>query len=251
MDKGNASARDRAEDESSRVEMLPDMKLILCIEIKRHMNCKESIHLSKSTSRIDKNMKAASNQLKKNADFMSLRHGAILSPDWRFVKVCAISPSFNTSQNICQHCRRFILTSDMLKVPGGLEKWWKETGLADRAQKLDQKAKDDAYNEFQLFFNRMVCLSSVRVVPDPFHTWTQIQGNNPHHMSAGHTRADQGALNQHSSGGVDVKDVLNRSHDAYKVLIFNKDQMALLTTDKIPFVFFMCDFGSGNQMNYV
>ena len=81
------------------------------------------------------------------------------------------------------------MTSEILKTPGGLDKWWEETGLADRAQKLEQKEKDTAYNEFQLMFNRLVCLSSVRVVPDPFQTWTQIQGNNPRHMSAGHTTA--------------------------------------------------------------
>merc|ERR1712198_643195 len=116
-------------------------------------------------------------------------HGAILSPGWQFAKVCAISPTLYNSEEICENCKRFILTSDILKTPGGLEKWWKETGLADRAQNLDQNAKDAAYNEFQLMFNRLVCLSSVRVVPDPFHTWSKVQGKNEHHMAAGHTKA--------------------------------------------------------------
>ena len=91
----------------------------------------------------------------------------------------------------------------------------------------------------------MVCLSSVRIVPDPFHTWTQIQGDNPRHMAAGHTTADPVATAQCSLAKVDIKDVLNRSHDAYKVLFFNKDQMSLLTTDLIPHVIFMSDFGAG------
>ena len=233
--------------ESDLLIMLPDIKVILSIEIKRHMKCKDRRSQTKPTSGIDNNMKSASSQLSKNAEFISSRHGAILSPDWQFVKVCAISPSLNSSKKICKNCRRFILTSDILKTSGGLNEWWKKTGLADRAKIFDQKENDDAYAEFQLFFNRLVCLSSVRIVPDPFHTWSQIQGDNPYHMSAGHTRANQGVQNKHSSGDVDVRDMLNRSHDAFKVLFFNKDQMALLIADRLFHALFMCDFGAGSD----
>ena len=232
--------------ETDLLIMLPDSKLILSIEIKRHMKCKDPNSETKQTSRIDRNMKSASSQLNKNGGFISSRHGAILSPGWKFVKICAISPSFNSSEKICKNCHRFILTSAILRTPGGLEKWWEETGLAERTKKYDQKTKDEAYTEFQLFFNRLVCLSSVRVVPDPLHTWNQIQGDNPHHMSAGHTRAAQGAPNQDLGRDVDVGDILNRSHDAYKVLFFNKEQMALLTADNLFHALFMCDFGAGN-----
>ena len=234
--------------ETDLLIMLPDSKLILSIEIKRRMKSNTSCSQSRSKSRIDFNMKSASRQLKKNAEFISSRHGAILSPDWELVKICAISPSLNSPEKICKNCHRFILTSGILKTPGGLDKWWKETGLSNRTQNLDQKAKDAAYNEFQLIFNRLVCLSSIRVVPDPFHTWKQIQGNNPHHMSAGHTIASSDAQAQYSSGNVDVKDVLNCSHDAYKVLFFNRDQTSLLAADNFFHVLFMCDFGAGNSM---
>ena len=236
--------------ESDLLIMLPDSKLILSIEIKRHMRCQNldgptPRKLQKPYSRIDRNMKDGSRQLNKNAEFLSTRHGAILSPGWQFVKICAISPSFNSPETICKNCHRFILTSDILKTAGGLEKWWKETGLLDRAQKLNQKEKDYAYNEFQQFFHRLVCLSSVRVVPDPFYTWTQIQGSNPRHMSAGHTTATSTARAQNSSPNFHVKDILNRSHDAYKVLFFNKDQISLLSTDKLLHALFICDFGAG------
>ena len=149
------------------------------------------------------------------------------------------------SESICRNCNRFVLTSDILTAPGGLVKWWKDTGLANRERKFDKKEKAKAYNEFQLLFNRLVCLSSVRLVPDPFHTWTQIQGDNPRHMSAGHTTADPVARTSHLSANVDMKDVLNRSHDAYKVLFFNKDQMSLLAADNLFHAIFMSDFGSG------
>ena len=230
--------------ESDLLIMLPDSKLILSIEIKRHM--KDSGCKSKSTAKIDKNMKSASNQLNKNAEFISSRHGSILSPEWKFVKVCAISPTFNKSEKICPNCHRFILTSEILETAGGLDKWWKNTGLATREKKFDAKSKAEAYNEFQHFFYRLVCLSSVRVVPAPFHTWSQVQGHNPYHMSAGHTKATPDAQTQYSSSSTDVKSVLHRPHDAYKVLFFNKDQYCLLANDKLYHAVFMCDFGAGN-----
>ena len=66
--------------------MIPDSKLILCVEVKQHMKCKTG-------QKIDHQMRSASSQLKKNAKFFSSMHGAILSPGWQFIKVCAISPT--------------------------------------------------------------------------------------------------------------------------------------------------------------
>jgi len=252
----------RFQGENDLLIMLPDHKLILCVEIKRHMDpCgPPPSKKTKSTCVIDTHMKDASNQLLKNAEFVSVRHGAILSPEWRLVKICAISPSLKNSEKICRNCHRFILTSEIINTPGALQKWWKDTGLSDRdktfhkikkgkkAKNALQKIKDKAYNEFQMFFYRLVCLSSVRVVPDPFYTWKQIQGNNPHHISGGHTKDTSNAQTQNTAGSMDVKDVLHRSHDAYKVLFFNKDQNALLVAENLSHVLFMCDFGSGKSL---
>ena len=135
--------------------------------------------------------------------------------------------------------------SETLKTTGGLKKWWEETGLANRATMFNQKSKDEAYNQFQLFFNRQVCMSSMKVVPDPFHTWSQVQGNNLHHMAAGMTKAEQIIYDKAAIEGLDVDDALKAAHHAYKVLFFNRDQMSLLTTDCIPHVIFMADFGAG------
>ena len=190
-------------------------------------------------------MTSASIQLKKNAQFISSKHGAILSTDWRFAKVCAISPTFNDTEKICCNCKRFILTTDILKTPGGLDKWWKETGLSDRAYMFDKKSKDEAYKEFQLFFNRLVCMSSVRVVPDPFCTWHKVQGNKLHHMGAGHTTASKDTQEKASLDCLKFEEMLKEAHHAYKTLFFTKEQMALLTSDKFPSAIFLCDFGAG------
>lgn len=240
--------------ENDLLIMLPDLKLFVCVEIKRHMKPDERKNQQlegtdksnqatnatlKPLPNIDGNLQSAASQLKKNANFTSLMHGAILSPGWRFVKVAAISPYVYNKEKICRNCNKFILTTEMLREPGGISKWWKQTGLLDGTQNFDQKTKNQCYEEFQLFFNRLVNLSAVRVVPDPFHTWVQIQGDNPRHMSAGYTKTK-------CRGTIDVKDALKLPHDAYKVLYFNKDQQALLTTDELNVVFF-CDFGSGKS----
>ena len=196
--------------ENDLLIVLPDSRLILCIEIKRNTSCQGQAGSAstRKNEQMDIRMKDASSLLDTNADFLSLSHGDILSPDWQFAKICAVSPSFNDPEFICKNCNRFILTPDIFKAKGGLDKWWKETGLADRALNLDQEAKDKAYDEFQLMFNRLICLSSVRIVPDP----------------------------------------LNRSHGAYKVVFLNRDQIALFASDKLLHVLFMCDFGAGNSM---
>ena len=92
-----------------------------------------------------------------------------------------------------------------------------------------------------MFFNRLVNLSAVRVIPDPFHSWEQIQGHNPRHMSAGYTSSTPTS----TPGLLNISDLLNRPHDAYKVISLNKGQENLLSND-IPFVVFWNDFGAGN-----
>ena len=110
---------------------------------------------------------------------------------------------------------------------------------------FDQKSKDASYNEFQLFFNRSICMSSVKVTPDPFHSWAQVQGNTSYHISAGHTNTEQATRDKFASEGLDVDETIKAAHHAYKVLFFNKDQMAILTADSAPHAIFMCDFGAG------
>ena len=64
-------------------------------------------------------------------------------------------------------------------------------------------------------------------------------------MTAGHTEATADEIAMATSGDVDVETILKSSHSAFKTLFFNKDQQALLTTDKYPYAVFLCDFGAG------
>jgi hypothetical protein len=191
---------------------------------------------------IDGNVQCASEQLKKNADYTSRMHGAILSPDWKFVKVVAVGPHVYNRDKICPTCNPFVITTDMINQPGGMEKFWKNSGL-DKIQELTGKAKQEAHSEFLRFFNRLVSLSAVRVLPDPFGAWEQIQGQNPHHMAAGYTSSPPPS----TSGPLDVEEMLNRPHGAYKVISLNEGQENLLCHD-IPSAVFWNDFGAGKNI---
>lgn len=82
---------------------------------------------------------------------------------------------------------------------------------------------------------------------DPIATksFFRHQGDNHRPISAGHTTADPVAEAQCLLSHGDIKDFLNRPHDAYKVLFFNKDQLSILATDNLLRAIFMSDFGSG------
>lgn len=216
--------------------MLPDRKLIICVEVKRHMNENPGA----GGLNIDRNLKDAAKQLRKNANYTSQVHGAILSPGWKFVKVAVIAPDVYNKEKICQTCNPFVISTDMINQPGGMEKWWKNSGL-DSIKELDEKSKKEAYNEFLMFFNRLVNLSKVRLLAKPTEAWKQIQGEHyPRQITAGHIAAEPPPTS--------MKELLNRPHDAYKVIFLNKDQECLLSNDN-RFVAFFNDFGSGKIIN--
>ena len=171
-------------------------------------------------------------------------HGAILNLGWRFAKIAAISPKVYTPERICKNCDKFVLTTDMLQEPGGLKEWWMKTGLLEGLENINQTALDESNLAFQLFFNRLVNLSAVRLVPDPHHSWLQVQGDNPRHMGAGYTKTP-------IQGATGVDDALKSSHNAYKILYFNKDQHELLINREMYNVLFFCDFGSGKIISFV
>merc|ERR1719422_1055148 len=60
---GKFESECRVAGENDLFIMLPDSKLILCVEIKRHMKCKDEHTKSTSSSHIDRNMISASKQL--------------------------------------------------------------------------------------------------------------------------------------------------------------------------------------------
>lgn len=62
---GKFESECRVAGENDLFIMLPDSKFILCVEIKRHLNCKDQNIASISIPSIDRNLCSASSQLKK------------------------------------------------------------------------------------------------------------------------------------------------------------------------------------------
>ena len=58
-------------------------------------------------------------------------------------------------------------------------------------------------------------------------------------------KAEEKTNSKSGSDGLEIEDALKAPHHAYKILFFNKEQMDLLTTNRFPYVLFMCDFGTG------
>ena len=223
--------------ENDLLIMLPDQKLIVCIEIKQHMT---SFNELPKNDRMDRNLKSAASQLRKNVEYISRVHGKVFSTGWDFVKLAAISPRVHNMHQVCESCQRFIITSDIFKEHGAIEKWWKSTGL-DGRKVLNPNARKNSYNDYLKFFNRIVNLSAVRFHPDPFQNWKQIQGDKTQHMSAGHTSSSS---DMSSPEDFEFCNVLQHAHDFYKVICLNEDQEAILSCHSYFAVFFN-DFGSG------
>ena len=88
----------------------------------------------------------------------------------------------------------------------------------------------------------MVNLSKIRIIPDTFRTWEQIQGMNTRFMTAGYTESSSIPPRDHK----DVRDLIRRPHDAYKIIALNDDQESLLFENIRRAVFFN-DFGAGKE----
>ena len=237
--------------------ILSDLQLFLSIEVKCHMKDDKKKNVneqdsededasdelpSESKPKIESNLIKASQQLQKNSAYMSRLHGPILRGIWGFVKCIGIIPQVINKDEVCNHCKRFILDEDILTKPGGIEQWFENTGIREYVGKVDQQMKDQAFEDVLVLFNRLVNLSCIgtqkTVLPK---SWKQIQGSNHHYISAGYTGAPVGG----NAVDLDFEDVLNLPHTALKVLYFNKDQNLLLTTDDILRVIFLCDYGAG------
>ena len=222
--------------------IIADLRLFVSIEVKCHM--KENLNGSPKTSKstIDGNLRSAAEQLRKNSSYTSRLHGPILSKGWGFLKIAAIMPHVINKQAVCPHCNRFILTEDILTTPGGIEKWFQETGILEHVGKINQQMKDQGFEDMLKIFNRLVNLSNIGIQPANMpQAWQKITGKDDNYITAGYTATPQGSKSEE----LNFDEVLNRPHDAFKILYFNRDQYQLLTTKDLFRLIFLCDYGAG------
>ena len=207
--------------------IFPDLQMVLHVEVK----CKE-IEKTKN----DNNLTKASEQMSRYAKHLAKRHGSILSDKWNYCKVAAIVPGLKEPQNICSHCQNFVLTEKELNNDETMRSWW-ESFFHYKNNSQTSSVKDQCYQEFLMFFNRAVNLSSIGRKTNVFNAWEEVEGENRPPVVAGFTPSSGSSNSFH--------DILTRPHDANKAIYFTPEQMSLLSPSNFFRVFLLADFGAG------
>ena len=216
--------------------IFPDLQLLFHVEVKSNQS---------ENKKNDNNLSGAAKQMARYAEHISKRHGSVLSNNWSYLKVASIIPGVTNIDQVCSHCKRFLLTQDQLANEKTLRLWWESLGLY-RNPGQDIATRSQCYREFLNLFNRTVNLSSIVRKTNVFHTWEQIQGSNSRPIVAGITPAPST-----DPSSLSFKDVINRAHDAFKALYFTPEQMALLIPGKFLRLILFADYGAGNKFKNI
>ena len=208
--------------------IFPDLQLLFHVEVKSNQV---------ENKMNNYNLNDASEQMSRYAQHLSKRHGSILSDKWSYCKVAAIVPSIAKLENICAHCQHFVLTEKELANDRTMRIWWESLHL-NYSKHQPFSEKQQCYQEFLSFFNRVVNLSSMGRKTNVFNAWEEIEGNNRPPVVAGFTS---------SSGSIkSFQDVISRAHDAFKTIYFTPEQMSLLSPGNFYRALLLADYGAGN-----
>ena len=211
--------------------ILPDIELIMQIEVKCDLK-------TNSAEKNNLNLKSAAKQLQKYSNHIARVHGPVLTENWKYLKVAAILPNVGNLERVCNHCRRFIITTDVMENKG-LPIWWKEIGILDTKVETSN-SKERFYEDFLNLFNRLVNLTAISRQKATFNAWKEVQGENRQNIIAGITPS----LDQTDSS-LRFQDVINRPMDISKLLYFNPEQMFLLSAKELNRVVLFADYGCG------
>ena len=212
--------------------IFPDLQLLFHIEVKCNIV---------DNKKNDNNLRDAAQQMTRYAEHISKRHGSVLSDNWSYLKVASIIPGVTNIDKVCNHCKQFLLTESEIVSDKSLRSWWESLGLAWNHNQ-DTATKKQCYKEFLHMFNRTVNLSSIVRKMNIYNTWEEIQGTHSRPIVAGITPATSTAPDAPS-----FQDVLGRAHDAFKVLYFTPEQMALLMPEKFRRLVLFADYGAGKK----
>ena len=207
--------------------IFPDLQVILHVEVKSNQA---------ENKKNDNNLKDASEQMTRYANHIAKRHGPVLSEKWSYCKVAAIVPGVVKENDVCAHCRHFLLTDKELHNETSMRAWWESLFLY-KNDSQNESVRDQCYKEFLMFFNRAVNLSSIGRKINVFNAWKEIEGENQPPVVAGFTS---------TTGDVSsFQDILTRAHDAFKTIYFTPEQMSLLSPKDFFRVLLLADFGAG------
>ena len=135
----------------------------------------------------------------------------------------ALSPTVYNEQKICSKCELFLITTGMKKQHEGMSKWWK--GLDNIGEPNSTTIDQKSYQEFLMLYSRIVNLSEVCLIRNKgTKNWNQLGEEALRDMTEDLTTTLKPSSQRHQH----ADDILQYSHDAYKVMAFNNDQQLLL-----------------------
>jgi hypothetical protein len=108
----------------------------------------------------------------------------------------SLSPAVYNKQRICSNCDPLIITTDVNKQPEGMLKWWKGAGL-DNIGEPNSTTERKSYQEFRMFYNKLVNLSEVCVIPKSNKNWDEIHGQALQDMKEDLTKRLQPSSQRH------------------------------------------------------
>ena len=224
----------RPDGELDYLAALPDNKLILNIEVK--------YQISKRCGQARKLLSNAASQTSRNEKYLARILAPMLSQGWRLVKVAAILPGTLERHDLCDYCKKFVITSKSLET---IENWWEQTMLDNNY------GSPSSYKEFLNF----VELAAPAVMTSQSSVWTRITGSkNKLPISAGHTINEPPVLKRGKFGkkarqnlqiNKKFDEALERVHDAEKILFFSSSQLDILTSSHFLCVVLWGDYGTG------
>ena len=91
------------------------------------------------------------------------------------LKVSVVLPGTGVDLNaLCPHCRRFVITKEVLKNADTFRAWWKGFGLKKSVNSSEDSHLDSNYQEYLAFLTRIVGSMHVRTIG--LSPWKKIMG---------------------------------------------------------------------------
>ena len=214
---------------------LVDYKLVMNVEIKYQLDQNKE-----KQSQFVQLVEHSARQTNSHDQYFSNLHASIFGPGWRMLKVSIVLPGTSGDLNsICPHCRRFVITEDILKNPDAFKAWWKNLGLVKTTAGNSQL--DSHYQEYLTCLRRIVGSMHVRKIG--LSPWRKIMGasyNEP--ISTGFTERKSKSNEAEKKRFRDFK---NKEMDSDHALFLTDEQASMLADKLLTKAILISDFGGG------
>ena len=218
---------------------LADFAMSINIEVKKQLNLD-----TQSKQNLNDSLKSAAKQSADHAKYHSQMFGRMVS-DQQFIKVACVIPGKLDRAKICPHCSSLIITGDTKEeIQDQLHK------LCARLTKTRNPILNEkkSHQDFLTLFEATLGFSHISVKKSlTSFAWNQIQGTGKDilDLSAGWTKADTDLLPE----DIVFQNVIERPHDFYKSIYWNKEQLVVLL-NHCPYVIFAADYSAGKFIEY-